>query len=219
MESLSQITPFIPLVFMGIAALTGIRSFFINAPPAVRMLAFLQIVLFGVELIGHITFLFFSLPNHWLYNLWFFFWFMYLASIYFQVLEREFVHVSIQVFYVAFIVFVIINSLFIQGVFKLQTLTYVVGGIFIIYLAVAYFSTLFISSENEKITRDPFFWLSFALIIYFGSTVPFYGMFNYLQENFFEFTEFYVVYISRAFSIFLNILVIIAFLCRRSYPK
>lgn len=219
MIAISDIVLFGPMFVGGLTALVGIRMFFINAPQPIKMLAQLWIVYFTVELIGLITSRIFFKSNDWLYNLWYLFSFLYLASIYFKVLERELVRISIQVFYVLFSVFVIINSLFIQGMFMLQTLTYVVGGVFIIYLSVTYFWALLVSPENERITRDPFFWLSFGLIIYFGSTVPFYGMFNYLAKNFFDFTEFYIAYISSAFFIFLNILVIVAFLCKKNYPK
>ncbi|MBX2957749.1 MAG: hypothetical protein KF846_16410 [Cyclobacteriaceae bacterium] len=102
---------------------------------------------------------------------------------------------------------------------RFQTLSYVAGGVFIIFLSGAYFWQLLISSENDKITRDPFFWLSFALIVYFGTKVPFYGMFNYLERDFYDFTVFYHTYISNSFTIFLNVLVSIAFLCRKNYPK
>lgn len=218
MNNLDQIIPIVPLIVTGIATLIGMRAFFVNAPQPVKMLAQLWIIIFLADLTGHVA-QYFQMENFWFYNLHHFFLFFFLAAIYFKILENELLRISIQIYYGALIVFVIINSLFIQGLFALQTLTYVGGGVFTIYLSVAYLWQLLVSSDNERITRDPFFWLSFALIVYFGGTVPFFGMFNYLQEHFFEFTRFYYVYISNAFSIFLNTLVIVAFLCRKSYQK
>ena len=76
-----------------------------------------------------------------------------------------------------------------------------------------------VSPDNDKVTRDPFFWVSFALVVYFGCTVPFYGMFNYLETYHYEFTVFYHTYISNTFSIVLNVLIMTAFLCRKRFPK
>jgi hypothetical protein len=157
--------------------------------------------------------------NVWMYNLWFFFYFFYLARIYFEILEREWLRVIIRVFYGGFIVFVLVNSLFLQGFQQFQTLTYVVGGVFLIFLAGAYFWQMLVSTDNRWITRDPFFWLSFALMVNLGGSVPFWGMFNYLEENFYQVTLLYHRYISNGFIIFLNVLVMIAFLCRKNYPN
>jgi hypothetical protein len=216
---MAQIISFVPLVMIGLTALTGIRVYFINAPTPLRILSQLWLLTFAIEALGYIVRESTDMQNQWMYNLFHFFFIFFLANIFFYVLENERIKLSIQIFYGVFIVFVLLNSLFIQGLTNVQSLTYVVGGVFIIYLSGAYFWQLFVSAGNEKITYDPFFWLSFGLIVYFGGTVPFFGMLNYLQDNFYEFTEFYLLYISNAFAIFLNILVFIAFICRKSYPK
>lgn len=218
MEDQPSAVLFVASVMMGLTALVSLRVYFVGAPPAMRMLSQLWTIMFALEVVGYFT----REGNVWIYNLFNFLYFFFLAYIYFQVLERELVRLIIQVFYGGFIVFTLINSLFVQGISVFQTLTYVVGGVFVIYLAGAYFWQMLISPDNEKIVRDPFFWVSFGLIVSLGGSVPFFGMLNYLQENFFDFTVFYHRFIvTGVFSIFLSILVMIAFLCRKSYlnPK
>jgi hypothetical protein len=95
----------------------------------------------------------------------------------------------------------------------------VVGGSFVMILALAYFWELLVSTENESITRDPFFWFSFGLIVFYGGTIPFMGMLNYLSERFYDFTVLYQLYIFNGFIIFLNSLILVGFLCRKTFQK
>lgn len=215
MEDSPHLALLISTALVGLTAMVSLRVYFIRAPVPLKRLSHLWLLWFAIELVG----LFMPESNVWLYNLFLFFYFFYVARIYFEILEAEWLRVVIQVFYGAFIVFTLINSLFIQGLHDLQTLTYVAGGVFVIFLAGAYFWQLLISIDNQWITRDPFFWLSFALLVSLGGSVPFWAMFNYLEENHYQITVLYHRYISNGFTIFLNVLVIIAFLCRKNYPN
>ncbi len=167
---------------------------------------------------GHITGQM-KIKNHNLYNVFTFFFYIALAFAFHHQLKSKVLHRFIKVFYICFTAFVIVNSVFIQGLTNYQTLSVVLGGSFIFFLAIAYFWQLYVSEETNKITHDPFFWFSFGLVDYLGGTIPFLGMLNYLWDNFKEFTKFYFIYVSNAFTILLNILVTIGFLCRRNYPK
>lgn len=175
-------------------------------------------LVFAVDIAGYITQLM-DIRNHWLYNIRDPFLYLALTYIYQLQLRNKLIQKIIRVFYISFPIFVIINSHFIQGIVSLQTLTFVVGGSFITFLAGAYFWQLYVSEESEKITYDPFFWFSFGFLLYFGCTLPFLGMLNYLWELSQEFTIFYHTYISVAFSMLLNILIIVGFLCRTNYQK
>lgn len=214
-----DIVPFLPLVIIGITSLVGLRAFIIGAPEPLKKLSRLWLVLFAVEISGLVLKYVAGKPNKWLFNVFYIFFFLYLASIFARVLESNRVQTVIGFFYFAFIAFAIINAFFIQDVREFHSLTYVVGGIFSIYLSGAYLWQMVVSPDNDKVTRDPFFWVSFALVVYFGCTVPFYGMFNYLETYHYEFTVFYHTYISNTFSIVLNVLIMTAFLCRKRFPK
>jgi hypothetical protein len=160
-----------------------------------------------------------GIRNHWLYNLFNPCFYILLAIIYRRVIENPSAKKVIGFFYVVFPLFILANSFFIQGIDSLQTLTIVIGGSFIIVLSCTYFWQLYQSESTETISRDPFFWFSFGFILYFGGTLPYLGMLNYLWKLSEEFTRFYFVYFYNVFSIVLNLLVTIGFLCRRSYPK
>jgi hypothetical protein len=218
MDTFDQVISFLPLFFIGLAALLSIRVFPGESPRPLRMFAQLCIITFLVELTGHLI-KGEQNANHWLYNIFHIFYYVYLASIFYQQLKSERIKLLISVFYIVFILFAIYNTLFLQDLFSLQTYPLVIGGAFSIFLSGAYFWELFISTDHESITRDPFFWFTFGLILYFGGTLPFLGMFNYMSDNFYDFTVFYYRYFSNAFSILLNILIMIGFLCRKSYQR
>lgn len=213
--SLSQALSLLPLVFIGSAALISLRAFIYSFSAPLKVFSMVWIIVFTIEIAGHLM----SGSNHWLYNIFYPFLYLSLTYIYQQVLQSAFIQKLIQIFYISFVVFVVINSFLIQGITTLQTLTIAVGGSFITFLAGAYFRQLYKSEDSEKITKDPFFWFSFGFILYFGGTVPFLAMLNYLWQLSEEFTKFYFLYFSNAFSIFLNILISIGFLCRKNYLK
>lgn len=215
--SLNQFITVLPLFFIGLAAVISTRAFATSLPLPLKMLSRLCLITFAVELAGHLTRD--QNNNFWIYNIFHVFYYIYLANIYYHTLTSENIKMVIPLFYVTFLLFAIFNTLFLQGMHSLQTYTLVLGGSFMIFLAGAYFWELFTSTENESITRDPFFWFSFGYILYFGGTVPFLGMFNYLSNNFYEFTVFYYRNFSNAFSILLSILIMIGFLCRKNFQK
>lgn len=219
MAQLSDIVFFIPLMIIGITALVSLRAFIIDAPESLKKLSRLWLVLFAAEISGFLLKYVVEKPNKWVFNLFYIFFFIYLSHIFYRVLESNRAQIVINFFYIAFIAFAIFNAFVIQGVSEFHSLTYVLGGIFTIYLSGAYLWQMIISPKNDSVTRDPFFWVSFALILYFGGTVPFYGMFNHLERNFYQFTVFYHTYISNTFAIVLNLLIMTAFLCRKRYPK
>ena len=207
-----------PLAFVGITAIISLQAFTYHLPIQFKILSATWCLYFAVDIAGHVTSML-HIYNHWLYNIFNLFFYPSLMYVYQWQLQNRRIRKIIPGLYVGFIVFVMINSLFIQGIATLQTLTIVVGNSIIIFLAGTYFWEMYISEATEKISRDPFFWFSFGFILYFGGTLPFLGMLNYLWQRNEEFTTFYYRYISNAFAILLNILIVIGFLCRKNYQR
>ena len=206
-----------PLLIVGLAAVTSLISFRYNYPDVLKKMSVLWLLNFGVDFAGHIT-KHFGIQNHWIYNIYSWIMYIALAYLYDQKIENNYVHFIIRWFYILFPLMIVAESIFF-GIKDLQTVIIVIGGIFIIFLSACYFRQLYLSEENEMITRDPWFWFSFGFIIHFGGTVPFLGMLNYLWSHYREFTNFYYLYFSNSFTILLNLLIITGFLCRRNYQK
>jgi hypothetical protein len=212
-----RIISLIPLLFIAAAMMVSWGIFSYAKTPQVKPLRVLSIIwttLFIVELAGHITG-HFNIKNHLMYNIYYPFFYMAIAYVYRSQLNRPIMKKYIDYFIFGFPVFVVLNSLFFQTIRSLQTLTIVVGGGFIIIVVLAYFLQLYNSEDNEKITHDPFFWISFGLVTFFGATVPFLGMLNNIYRHFPMFTVIYSRYVANAFSVMLNSLIIVAYLCQK----
>jgi len=216
--NVEQFISWFPLFVVGLAAAISLRSFRYHYPVALKQLSLLWVLIFFIDLAGHIIKAY-QVNNHWLYNIYYWLQYLSLPYLYYQQIQNQYIRNIIRVFYIAFPVFVLVDSIFIEGIVNLQSLIIVIGGIFIIFLAAAYFRQLYISEENEKITRDPWFWFSFGFIINFGGTVPFLGMLNYLLEHYRPFTRFYYLYFSNSYVILLNVLIIAGYLCRTHYQE
>jgi len=207
----------LPLLVVGCAAAVSLVSFRRHYPAALRKLSVFWVFNFCVDLCGHIT-KYYGLKNHWLYNIYFWLMYLVLAYLYDRQVKNKYVHLAIRAFYIVFPLLVLAESL-VSGIDKLQTLMLVAGSIFMIFLAAAYFRQLYLSEDNESVARDPWFWFSFGFILYFGCTVPFLGMLNYLWGHYKEFTNFYYSYFCNSFAILLNLLIITGFLCQRNFQK
>ena len=210
---IDQIISRLPIFIVGLAALVSLISFPFGYPLALRQLSVLWVINFLFDLAGHLT-----PQNHWIYNIYFWIQYPALAYLYDKQIKSKFIHRCIRWFYFIFPLLIIIETAW-HGIAELQTIIIVTGGIFMIALAVAYFRQMYLSEETEPVTRDPWFWFSFGFLVHFGGTIPFLGMLNYLWQRFPAFTRFYYLYFSNTFTIMLNLLIIVGFLCKRNYQK
>src|SRR6187402_2260430 len=215
--SLEQFIFVFPLSVVGLAAITSLISFRYDYPIALRQLSALWVFNFLADLAGYIT-RSMGIKNLWIYNIDFWVLYIVLAWLYKQRIGSRRIRAAISMFHFVFLPLVIIDTI-LFGINDLQTVVIVAGGAFIVFLAAAYFRQLYISDDSTRITRDPWFWFSFGFIIQFGGTMPFLGMLNYLWQHYPQFTRFYYLYFSNAFTILLNILIIVGCLCRRNYQK
>lgn len=207
-----------PLVFIITATISSWRSFRLDFPPALKLFSVAWTLVLLVEIAGHIMG-FFNIHNQWMYNIFFALWFLTLALSYRQQIVNPVIRKIITGFCIILPLMFLGNIFFLQGIRNLQTLFFVAGGSFMIFLAIAYFRQLYLSEDNEKVTRDPFFWFTIGLLIYFGGNVPYLGMYNYLNKTLPDFSIVYGRYISNAFIILLNCFVTVGFLCRTYHRK
>ena len=118
-----------------------------------------------------------------------------------------------------FPLFVLVNTIWIQNFFALQTYSFVVGGSFILLLSVAYLGELYTNEEAQNIFHNPVFWFSLAFLIYFAVSVPYFGMLNYLVANYLSFAELYYELIYEGTICLYNILLTIGLLCMKPATK
>lgn len=206
------------LFVFGAAATCSLIGFRYHYPINLKRLSILWVILFLLDVYGNI--LGRTGRNHWLYNVFNWIWYASLAYLYYHQLQSQFIRRIIRLFLVAFPLFVVADSIFIEGIVQLQSLVIVLGGGFVVFMAAAYFRHLYLSEETENIQNDPWFWFSFGFIVYFaGGSVPFLGMLNYLNESAVKFARIYYSYVYLSFTILLHLLILTGFLCRRNYYR
>ncbi len=177
------------VILCGIVALAVFRR---SWPTSFKLLAiFTAIYLIG-DTIGALM-SFNHLKNHFVYNILYSLQFLVIALFYYLHLSRIALKKAILLFFVLFPVFVLVNTLWFQGFYDLQTYSYVFGGCFAILLSVGYLWQLYTSEETHSIFRDPVLWFSLAWLVNFAFTVPYFGMLNFLMINFPDFA--YVYYL------------------------
>lgn len=207
----------VPTIIVGIAAAISLISFIRHYPSPLQKLSLLWVLNFIVDMAAFII-RSQGYYNIWLYNIYFWIMYLALAHLYGTQIKSKYIQQSIWCFYGLFPVLVIIQSLT-GGITQLQSPVIAVGGVFIVFLNAAYFRELYLSEDTNSITRDPWFWFTFGFLIYFGGTVPFFGMLNFLWAHNEAFSTFYYLYFCNLFTVLLNLLIIIGFLCRKNYQK
>jgi hypothetical protein len=206
------------LGIFGAAAIISLRSFRNNFPADLKWLSVLWVLLFLIDVGGSILKIR-NVHNLWVYNIFGWLFYLPLAALYYQKIDNTIVRKCIRVFAVLFMIMIVADTLFIEGFQRLQSLVIVVGGTAITIIAAAYLRQLYQSESNEKITRDPWFWFSIAFIVYFGGSVPYLGMLNFLWEHYTDFAAVYYFYIYITFTMVMHSLIITGFLCRTNFQR
>ncbi len=160
-----------------------------------------------------------NINNHFYYNIVHTIVFIVVPYFFYCQLGEPFLKKIIPFYFIIFPLFVIIDILWIQDVLKFLTYSYVLGGSFIILLSVAYLWQLYTREETINIFRDPVFWFSLAYLFYFAVSVPYFGMLNYLWQNYPNFTSLYYLIIFDSTICLHNILLTVGFLCMKTTAK
>jgi hypothetical protein len=72
------------------------------------------------------------------------------------------------------------NIVLFQRIHTFHTITYSLGGLFVVALSVFYFFELFQRPQSVNLIRNPDFWICSGLLFYFSCSFPIYGMANTL---------------------------------------
>jgi len=203
---------FYTIFFVWLAGIAAVFTLFKIVSSSYRFFAWLIIFMAVMETIANIM-AFSGIHNHFLFNITDPVNFFCVSLFYYTQLLHPLIKKIIRFFLWSFPLFVIINAIFLQSFFNLNTNSYVLGGSFILVLAVAYLWQLYTSDETQSIFRDPVFWISLAYLFYCTISVPYLGMLNYLYENYPEFTRQYYVIIFDVAIIIKNVLLTAGFLC------
>ena len=207
------------IFFVWLSGITVIIVYRRSWPLSYRVLALFILFYVLLDTAGSIMAAFYKMNNLFYYNIVYDIQVIIISYFFYHQLHSHFIKKVILRFLFIFLLFALLNTIWLQGFFTWQTYSYVLGGSFIILLSVAYLWQLYISEETRSIFRDPVFWFSLAWILYFGITVPYFGMLNYLLKNFPSLALKYYLLVIDITDCLRNILLTIGFICIRAAKK
>lgn len=104
----------------------------------------------------------------------------------FHIHFRKLIFRRIALFFIpCFILIVVLNILFVQGLDKtFNTYTFLLGSFFIVVFCCCFFYESVLPDQVDKqLSRQPFFWICSGLLIYYLGSVIINALFEYLSTN------------------------------------
>lgn len=213
----------IPLLF---SAILSLKSFRLRWPEVFRLFSIFLFATLFTELFAIAWKLYlyktpfwnYSKSNAWIYNIYLVPEYLFYFLFYFSVLKSNLVKKFIIIFSVIYAVGGIINLIFIQTLFNLNTYNIIAGNLTVLFLSLNYFHQSIKENESIENTREPLFWISIGVFVFNTASLPYFTFLNYLSKN----------NIALAIALFnillaLNILMysfyLIAFLCSKTSLK
>ena len=124
-------------------------------------------------------------PNYLMYNIFTTVEFLFYTFLFTIFLKTIFFKKIARIFFPSFLILVILNMLFLQGPgITFNTYTFLVGSFFIVIFCCCYFYEAVLPENIDlQISRQPFFWISSGLLIFYLGSVIINSLFEYLRNN------------------------------------
>lgn len=82
-----------------------------------------------------------------------------------------------------YVVLVALNIAFVQGIYKFHTYTFLLGSfLMVVYSCFFLYESILPDSINIKLSKQPFFWVSIGLLIFYLGSVIINALFEYLTS-------------------------------------
>lgn len=112
------------------------------------------------------------------------------ALIYYYLFKGDKRQKIVIVVSILFVLFALINSLFIQKLLEFNSISRSTEGVLLIVYSTIYFSKLFKEKKIKKLEAEPSVWLNIAVLVYFSGSFLLFGFSNLLLSmNSYEIKE------------------------------
>lgn len=197
------------------ALITGIIRYKAIEPSVLRLLVPFLALSIVVEAIG-LLMSDLKIRNHWVFNFFTCFEFLFYSYIYLRVLEDgKWVRI-IRYSMIGYPILFLVNIFFVEGFNRFHTITYRIGSVMIVTWCYIYLRQVMRSPSYQSVFRNPIFWISTGLLFFYT------GFFFYMSAAYILlYTKLEVdKYVWAAISGTLNTLLygcfLISFLCKES---
>ena len=212
------LTQYLPLFFLGLAALAGVLAYRKTASSAIKLLTVLWVFTFLKEAVG------FYLGNRGinnivLYNIGDVIWGTLLLWYYSKVLKTPVWKTLAFISAVLFLLFCLFSLSFIKSWQQYQSLNFICAASGIIIFSAVYLLEQYRSDSTVPIVRVPYYWFCIGLLIYHAVTAPLLGMYNFLYLNYPAFGKQYSLPVLIGSTVLLNIFIATGFICSLRFQK
>ncbi len=138
-----------------------------------------------VEFVGWWWYQYKGVGNYPLYNIFTTIEFVFYSLLFYSHFKKESLKWMIRIFIPFFILSVILNMLFIQGLTKtFNTYTFLLGSFFIVICCCCYFYESVLPDKiDQQLSKQPFFWICSGLLIFYLGSVIINALFEFLRSN------------------------------------
>jgi len=171
------------------------------------------IVMFSTEVAAWIYSKELHKSNHWIYNLLTIFEIICLSLIYNKAIIQKKILSHQNKLLVLFSCFSLINIFLIQGFWKFNTYTYMIGCAIVIFYFVQYLRGLLDTSEIIPLHKIPFFWITLGNMLFFSGSFFYMGAINYILETRIDKSAYMISTLVYSFAAIQYFLFIIGFIC------
>ncbi|WP_108867682.1 hypothetical protein [Aquimarina aquimarini] len=109
--------------------------------------------------------------------------FLLIINIYREVLSYIYSKSFFTSIGICFIVFAVINTLFLQNLYTFNSNTTTVLGVLVVFFALSYFYVLLKEAKYSPLENNPMFWINSGFLIYFSSNLILFFMNNTLFKG------------------------------------
>ena len=163
------------------------------------------VLTFLIEVTGKITGRFLHLNNHWLYNIYFIFFYCSLITFYAGVFANQWIKKCALTLAATLFAWDIIYFI-INGVYRLNTSFPTIGGAIVLCFAIIYLAIIFIDNKIETpLSKDPVYWFSTGFILYFSHNIVLIGLLNSLLKEPTGTFRFFSFYINHALTLVVHV--------------
>ncbi len=103
-----------------------------------------------------------------------------LSLVYYLYFDKKILKQIISILIVVFTIFSICNSLFIQNILKFNTNARALESVFLIFYVLAYFNLIMQEMKIKFIEKEPLFWVSTGILLYYAGNLFLFIFSNYI---------------------------------------
>lgn len=208
------------LFILLVSYLSSLRAFRLDMPVIFKHFSFFLLVALVGELFGTAwpkwihQYTPFSNNNQWFYVFFHFAIYLFYLYFFYKVVRLPHVRPVIKLLAIVYMLFASVNALFIQGFFKLNTYSDVLGNFILIFLSISYFYQLLRSPEIISLKNDMVFWISTGVFIFHLGSLMGNFLINAMYSNSIPKAQ-NIHMIIMVSAIVMYLTYIIAYLCRK----